>query len=193
MTDRARRGFCGRGFGSLLGAGVLRVAVAGVPLALLGACASLPRPVSPGMTLSGRMAVRVEGDAARSFSASFDLAGTEAEGHLTLTSPVGLMIAQAQWGPRGAVLRSSDGEREFPDLDALSAEAFGEPLPLAALMSWLQGRAWPGAPADPPGAGVSAFTQLGWQVDLARQAEGVTVAIRPGVPAVTLRVIAEPA
>jgi outer membrane lipoprotein LolB len=143
------------------------------------------------MSLSGRMAVRVEGDAARSFSASFELAGSEREGWLTLTSPVGLSIAQAQWSPARVVLRSSEGERDFASLDALSAETFGEPIPLAALMSWLQGRAWAGAPADPSGPGVTSFTQLGWQVDLARHGEGVTVATRSGAPSVTVRVIAD--
>lgn len=176
-----RRQWLGQALASCASVGVL----------MLAGCANFQRTVVPGMNLTGRMAVRVDGDAARSFTASFELAGTEREGWLTLTSPVGLSIAQAQWSPARVVLRSSDGEREFATLDAMSAETFGEPVPLPALMAWLQGHAWDGAPAEPPGSGVMNFTQMGWRVDLARHAEGVTVAVRPGAPTVTVRVIAD--
>jgi len=152
--------------------------------ALLSACASVaPGPVAADL-LSGRLSVQVEGDARRSFSAAFELEGSAAEGRLTLTSPLGTQVANAEWSAGRVRLRSSDGERLYPDLDSLAADALGEPVPLAALFDWLRGRAWPGAPSAPA---VGGFAQLGWSVDLSQQAEGRIEARRASSPAVVVR------
>jgi outer membrane lipoprotein LolB len=152
-----------------------------VLLALAG-CASVAPP--PGELLTGRLSVRVDDDASRSFNAAFELAGTAERGSLALSTPLGLQVAQADWSAQQVRLRSRDGERSYPDLDSLAADALGERLPLAALFDWLRGRPWAGAPYS---ASASGFAQLGWSVDLSRQAEGWVEAQRAAPPAVTVR------
>ena len=104
---------------------------------------------------------------------------------MRLSATFGPQLASARWSPGEATLRRSDGETRHPDLDALSRQAFGESLPLQALPDWLRGRPWPGAPSRAVDGG---FEQLGWTLDLARQAEGLIAARRDTPPAVTLRV-----
>jgi outer membrane lipoprotein LolB len=153
--------------------------------ALLAGCASAPPP-SPD-ALSGRLAVTVAASAqqpARSVSAGFELRGGPERGQLQLTSPLGTVVAQAHWQPGEVVLQSSDGERRFPTLSALSQEVLGEALPLDALFDWLRGRPWAGAPSVAAGDG---FEQLGWQVSLAQWADGTVSARRAAPPEVTVR------
>ena len=162
---------------------------------LLDACAVVPRAgdstAPPGGPLSGRIAVRVEatdGASARSVSAAFELQGNAEAGTLNLATPLGSVLAQARWSPGSVVLATPQGENRFADLDALTREVLGEPLPVAALFDWLRGRPWPGAasrataaPAEP------GFEQLGWVVSLARFSEAWVVARRERAPAVTVR------
>jgi outer membrane lipoprotein LolB len=157
---------------------------------LLSACAALSPP-RPAPELSGRLALRVEAGPdtpARSFAADFELRGDAARGELSLTGPLGATLAQLRWQPGSARWVQPQGEssveREYPTLDALSRDLLGEPLPLAALVDWLRGRPWPGAPSTARGDG---FEQLGWRIGLAQAAEGVILATRERPPAVTVR------
>ena len=59
---------------------------------------------------------------------------------------------------------------------------------MAALFDWLRGRPWPDAASQLRGDGVPGFEQLGWQIDLARWAEGRVEARRVAPPVVTVRV-----
>lgn len=145
-----------------------------------------------GETLTGRLAVNVaaapDGSAARSLSAAFELQGDARVGRLNLSTPLGSLLAQARWAPGRVVLKTPQGERRFDDLDALTREALGESLPLAALFDWLRGRPWPGAPSaalKTPAA--TGFEQLGWVVDLARFDQAAVAATRARAPAVTVR------
>jgi outer membrane lipoprotein LolB len=161
------------------------VAVAAAAAALaLGACASAP----PADLVAGRLAVKVAAtpaQPARNVTSAFELRGDGRRGELTLTSPLGSIVARARWAPGEAWLATSDGgERRFDDLDALSRDALGEALPLQALPSWLRGRPWDGAGSQ---AAASGFEQLGWQVDLARWPDGVVDVSRQAPPAVSLR------
>lgn len=158
-------------------------------LALLSACAT--RPASDGAMpwTSGKLSLRVEAIDDRpvqSLPATFDLRGSGDIGELRLTSPLGTLIAVVRWSGQRAALQLPDGEREFPDLDTLSREVLGEPLPLRALPDWIAGRPWPGATVDRRGNG--GFDQLGWTLDLTRFDQGSLVATRSAPPAVTLRV-----
>ena len=169
-----------------------RAAALGAAL-LAGACALVP-PAPEGVsadTLTGRLAVRVEGidgTAARSVSAAFDLRGDAASGRLNLSTPLGSVLAQARWTPGTVVLATPQGETLFPDLDALTREVLGESLPVAALFDWLRGRPWPGAPSTatviPAEPG---FEQLGWVVNLAHFDEAWVAARRERAPVVTVR------
>jgi outer membrane lipoprotein LolB len=157
----------------------------------LAACAVVPPAPERGESLSGRLAVKVdgfEGAPARSMSAAFELQGDPRAGRLNLSTPLGSVLAQARWAPGTVMLSTPQGERQFADLDALTGEVLGESVPVAALFDWLRGRPWPGAVsranAPPAEAG---FEQLGWAVSLARFDEAWVVARRERAPAVTVR------
>lgn len=170
-----------------------RTIAAGLVLAgVLGACASLAPPSAD--LLTGRLSVQIAatpGAPARSINAGFELRGNADDGELRLNNPFGMQMAAARWQRGSALLRTSQGETRFDDLDALSERAFGEAVPLRALPDWLQGRPWPGAPSHDADNG---FEQLGWSVDLSRLAAGHIAARRapgPAAPAVTVRAIVE--
>lgn len=158
----------------------------------LAGCASVVPEAQP--ALSGRLALRVGafGDQAeRGVNASFDLLGTAERGELRLATLLGPQIAVARWAPGEATLQSSDGEQRFASLDALALAVLGEALPLQAWPDWLRGRPWPGAAVQRDAATPDAFEQLGWHIDLAREAEGFVTASRAAradAPAVVLRV-----
>lgn len=156
--------------------GLLLVA-AGLAIASLSACALPPRaPASTDQpSWSGRLALQVEGDQRNSFSAGFELRGAPQAGELSLYSPLGATLAQLRWSPGMAEL-VADGKRHLYDsIDALTQEATGTALPLAALFAWLEGR-----PAEVPG----------WQADLSRVADGRLVARRSQpLPAAELRIV----
>jgi outer membrane lipoprotein LolB len=152
---------------------------------LLAACATEPQRPAP--DLAGRLALRVEahaGQPARSLSTQFELRGNAQEGELQLTTPLGSTAAQARWQPGVAELITAEGKRRFVDLDALATELLGQALPLAALIDWLRGRAWPGAPSV---AAQGGFEQLGWRIDLSRFAQGWVDAGREAAPALSVR------
>ena len=165
-----------------------RLAGVGV-IGLLAGCAALTPPAGPASeVLSGRLSVRIDGQPERSISAGFDLSGSERAGQLLLTGPLGTTAARARWAPGQALLSAGGQESQHADLDALATAALGEPVPIAALFDWLRGRAWLGAPATPRGDGGAGFEQLGWQVNLARWADGWVEAVRSAPPAITVRV-----
>lgn len=153
------------------------------------ACAT-PRPVSVdlGPVSSGRLSLRVEAAAdrpAQGLTTAFELQGQAERGELRLLSPLGNQFAAARWAPGQALLETPAGSQAFSSLDELSLQVLGEVLPLAALPDWLAGRPWSGAAHR---AGSTGFEQLGWRVDLARQAEGWVLAQRDTPPAVVLRI-----
>lgn len=155
---------------------------------LLSACASLlPRDAE---MVEGRLAVQVQAtadQASRSFTAPFTLRGDERTGTLEFSTPLGTMLARASWQPGSAVLISVEGERRFASLDAMAQELFDAALPMGALMAWMRGRPWDGAPHELDVAS-GRVRQLGWLVDLSRHAEGVLNAERRSpAPAVTVR------
>ena len=170
----------------------LRTRLASSALACLFAagCVIAPKADLGGaQVLSGRLSVRVEAtpdSAARNLSAAFELRGDGRQGQLDLSTPLGSVLAQARWAPGSVVLATPGSERSFADLDALTREALGETVPIEALFDWLRGRPWPGAPsvARPSSPG---FSQLGWDVDLARFDEAWIGAQRPAPPAVLVR------
>jgi outer membrane lipoprotein LolB len=143
-------------------------------------------PLPQGERFNGRLSVRVENDSQRSFSAGFELAGTDREGVLSLSTPLGVQLARASWSPQRVELKTPERTRQYPSLDQLAVEALGESVPIVALFDWLAGRPWPGAPSRPAPAG---FEQLGWQVDVAKLADGAIIATRPQpAPVVVVRV-----
>jgi len=127
---------------------------------------------------SGRLALQVEGSAAQSFSASFELKGSAQAGELLLLNPLGSTVARMVWQPGSATLHTNGEVKHFDSLEGLVAQAAGAPLPLAALFDWLRG---------------SNTLVPGWQADLARIANGRLTAVRnQPEPTATLRVVLDP-
>jgi len=160
-------------------------------MTLLAGCATT-RPPPGSDWLTGRLSVKVDasaGQPVRQISSGFELRGDAERGELRLTSPLGTLVATAHWAPGEARLVGADGEKRYPDLDALARDALGEALPLRALPSWLRGKPWPGADSR---ATESGFEQLGWQIGLTRYAEGSLDVTRSSPPAVMLRARLEP-
>jgi outer membrane lipoprotein LolB len=155
----------------------------------LAGCASIGPPGAE--VLSGRLSVRVEAagnEPERSVSGGFELRGDADRGSLDLSTPIGTLLARAQWSPDQVLLVTPQGRKRYADLPALTRELLGESLPVAALFDWLRGRPWPGATSlvtsPPAGAG---FRQLGWTVSLARFDDGLVEARRDDPPPVTVR------
>ena len=127
---------------------------------------------------SGRLQVQVHSSPPQSLSASFELHGDATSGSLTLTSPLGTTLAEAQWTPQGATWRSASETRHFANMDQLSEQLVGTPLPLAALFDWLQARPTPAQ---------------GWEADLQDLPQGRLRAQRTQpAPAAQLRIVLEP-
>jgi outer membrane lipoprotein LolB len=167
---------------------VIRALLAAICIAGLAGCATPPRADDSGDWTSGRLSLRVEATPerpAQSMNAAFELRGSSQQGELRLVSPLGTQLAAARWQPGVVLLTTPEGEQRFATLEALSRQALGEAVPLAALPDWLAGRPWPEAPHRP---GPEGFEQLGWQVQTQRRAEGWVSARRATPPVVELRV-----
>ncbi|MBW8846193.1 MAG: outer membrane lipoprotein LolB [Burkholderiales bacterium] len=156
--------------------------------AALAGCAQLPKAPPPAETsearLSGRISVTVAGNVHQrgtGGAASFELFGGPRAGRLELTSPLGALVARASWQPGLVTLQTPNEERRFDDLDALTRELLGEPVPVAALFDWLKARPWPAVPHQKTASG---FEQLGWRIEPKLPA---LVATRLAEPTVTLR------
>ena len=162
--------------------------------ALLAGCATrrVPESARPDQ-ISGRLAVRVAADGnqvERGIGVGFELNGSPQAGRIEFTSPLGNLVARAQWSPQQVLLVTPQGEQRFADLDSMSRVVLGESIPLAAFFDWLSGRAWPGAAARNFSQG-KGFEQLGWRVDLSRFDDAVVIATRPMTPEVTVRAVVD--
>ena len=105
----------------------------------------------------------------------FELRGSAESGELTLTSPLGSMLAVLAWAPGSADLRNNGQTRGFASVDALVAQATGAAIPVAALFDWLRG---------------PTRRCAGWQADLSQLAEGRLRAHRSEpTPPADLRVV----
>lgn len=179
------------------------VASAGLASALLTACATTgsDAPAAPApssqttaprageLSLSGRLSVRVDpepGDDAqtpKAFSGSFEFSGRAEAGQLSLTSPLGSIVAMASWSPGQAELRTGSDRRLYADTTEMARQSLGYALSLPALISWINGQPDPDSPSTPLPAPQAGFEQLGWTVDLAARGEGV-IRIRRELPRV---------
>ncbi len=111
------------------------------------------------------------------FSAGFELKGDAQSGELTLSSPLGGIVAALSWTPATAQLSTNGETRRFESLDALIRQATGAAIPIPSLFAWLSGQD---------------IQTVGWRADLSRFADGRVVARRTDpVPTAELRVVLE--
>lgn len=126
---------------------------------LLTACAGIAPPTVPGkdarpqaeqaiervfhdtIDLGGRISVRYQrAQKEEALHGSFAWTQTPAHTSVTLLSPLGQTMAIINVTPRGATLaQSGQSARAATDVDTLTANTLGWPLPVAGLREWLQG------------------------------------------------------
>jgi len=147
-------------------AGVIAGAVVGVMA--LGGCATpqLPQSSEPANTLAlaGRLSL-VSGtpDAQKALYGGFRLVLRGAvSGEFEVFSPLGQMLAKAQWSPGQASLDNGRQTQHFASFDDMTRAALGVALPQAALQDWVRGRPASSLPSQPLTDG--GFEQLGWKV-----------------------------
>ena len=129
-----------------------------------------------------------DGQPARGFTASFELRGSAQLGALEISGPLGTQALRADWSDPLYRLDTGQGPQAYGSLEELARVGLGEPLPLAALFDWLQGRPWPGAPYTSPDGHGARFEQLGWVLDAQALNEGALRATRQAQPTLTLRI-----
>jgi outer membrane lipoprotein LolB len=154
-------------------------------LALLSAgCANMmPQPVADAglqshriyrnnIALEGRLTLRYQqNNENRSVNGSFVWTQTPKQTTLRLLSPLGQTIAVIDIEPGLATLtRSGQAPRSAGDVDQLTEQALGWPLPIAGLRDWLQGFAsdTAGKPfvaqEQAPDDGNMVITRDGWRI-----------------------------
>lgn len=165
---------------------------------LLGGCAALqPQSVpkvqdtaeSPARTyqqainLSGRLSVRYEGRSGEeALHGKFEWSQDADRTVVTLFSPLGQAVARIEMSPAGATLvQGGQPARSAENVDALTAETLGWPLPVGGLRAWLQGFA-----VDASGKRFSAnprmhtvTTQDGWRIAYPAWTEDGSMPLRP--------------
>ena len=126
-------------------------AIAAALSLLLAGCASLAPPAAPSapttrifqqtINLGGRLSMRYQaGDKEESLHGNFTWTQTPSDTTVTLLSPLGQTLAIITATPDGATLAQGGQQlRSASDVDTLTANTLGWPLPVAGLREWLQG------------------------------------------------------
>lgn len=139
-------------FFHFLNAPAARLVLAGAVLGLAG-CASLPpatppaasaqpeRPYHAAIDMSGRLSVRYQQQGSEhALHGSFEWQQARQVTRVTLRSPLGQIVAVIEVSPQGATLtKAGEVTHSAADVDALTAQVLGWPLPVAHLQDWLQG------------------------------------------------------
>jgi len=133
---------------------------------------------------SGRLSIRTLPrsetglESRNTFHSEFELQGHEQQGELRLFTPLGSTAAVIRWTPQGAELLARGQTQLFGNLRQLIHKTLGVDLPVAALVSWLDGQ-----PCN----------IAGWQVDLTEFSAGKIAAQRnTPEPIVELRLVLNP-
>ena len=146
---------------------------------LVGGCAVSkspgPRDAVVQSIRSGRLALYLETDPPQTFLASFELRGNANDGELTLSTPLGGILAQIQWRPGEARLRAPMSSQEFDSVESLTRQLTGAALPIGAMLGWMDG---------------NKTVAEGWHADLSMLGQGRLSARRTSPePVATLKLI----
>ena len=163
------------------------LAAAALAAALLSGCATAPRtplsstavaPYADKLEMQGTLSVNYIRDGKReSLSGKFNWRQDGSRTDVELASPLGQTIATIAVTPGEAVLREGNQPpRSAPDVDALSTQVLGWPLPVSGLRDWLQGYAVADGgqrfAASPAHNKVT--TRDGWQLEFVTWQDGTT-------------------
>lgn len=99
------------------------------------------RPYHQAIDLSGRLSVRYQQDGKeQAIHGSFTWSQTSQHTVVTLLSPLGQTLATIDITPKQSTLhQAGQPSRTAADVDLLTAQSLGWPLPIAGLRDWLQG------------------------------------------------------
>jgi outer membrane lipoprotein LolB len=99
------------------------------------------RSYSNAIDLDGRLSVQYQvNDKDESLHGSFTWHQTADRGTVAILSPLGQILATIDIEPNRATLtQSGRAPRTAPDVDELTAQSLGWPLPISGLRTWLQG------------------------------------------------------
>jgi outer membrane lipoprotein LolB len=99
------------------------------------------RPYHQAIEIGGRLSVRYEQNGSeQSLHGSFSWQQDGAHTGVTLLSPLGQTVATINATPDGATLqRGGQAPLRAADVDALTVQALGWPLPVSGMREWLQG------------------------------------------------------
>ena len=143
-------------------------ALLGAAALMLGGCAVPQVAQAPEtaetLALAGRLSlVTGQPDAQKALYGGFRLLlKGSTSGEFEVFSPLGQMLARAQWSPGQASLDDGRQTRHFASFDDMTRAALGVALPRAALQDWVRGHPTSSLPSQTlPNGG---FAQLGWQV-----------------------------
>lgn len=152
---------------------------------LLSGCASTVPPQDTGrvpiagvtrqfhstIDLGGRLSVRYQsGGKEEALHGSFIWSQAPARANVTLLSPLGQTMAIIDVSAEGATLKQSgQPSRSADNVDALTADTLGWPLPVAGMRDWLQGFAVDaaGRPFVATPAAPDVTTRDGWRIHYA--------------------------
>ncbi|RZI43517.1 outer membrane lipoprotein LolB [Herbaspirillum sp. HC18] len=132
---------------------------------------SAARPFHDRIELGGRLSVRYQGDRKEeAVHGSFVWSQTPEQTTVTLLSPLGQTMAVIDVSPQGATLtQAGQPARTAANVDVLTTETLGWPLPVSGLKEWLQGfaldrngRRFVATPAS-----TEVTTQDGWRIQYA--------------------------
>jgi len=124
-----------------------RFLLAGLLLVLSGCTGVRPpapqaiRAYQPQLEMSGRLSAQYEANyREQSISVHFSWAQTPEQTLISLSSPTGQTLATILITAQGAQLRQADKPTKFAtDINELTIDVLGWPLPVAGLRDWLQG------------------------------------------------------
>ena len=175
-------------------------------VAVVGGCATAPRPVSSSadvvaadvpFSIGGRLSAR-RGDAG--VAGGFSWTHDARHDAIDLASPLGQTLARLEGNSSGVSVTLQDGRTEHaPTWRELTERAFGVTIPVDGLASWVRGVPRPGAPFTverDPQARVALLRQDGWEIvyayadDAARRPARVVLSL-PGGEAVDVRVVVD--
>lgn len=154
----------------------MKALVSALLLALLCGCASQETVFRPATSagaqqdapfaVSGRMSVQVDG---KGQVANFDWSHAVERDELSVNTPIGTTVARLVRDATGVTLVSDGKTWQAPDVETLTAERLGWPLPLGNLVWWVRGKAAPGVPLALAADG--ALQQQGWTIRFTREAD----------------------
>ena len=151
-------------------------------LVLLGGCSTFsPTLLRPAhvtaldhFKLAGRISVSANGT--NSYG-NFEWQRVATQDTLALTTPLGQTVALIQRDASGITLTANTQTRHAENVEQLTEDMLGWPLPLDNLSWWISGTPAPNSPSQMRAQG---FEQNGWQIDY-RQWQSGPSGVRPGV------------